>query len=766
MLIRRIKSIKDFGIYKDFKWGGDTPEFQNRNIIYGWNYSGKTTLSRFISRLSGHFTTEDESKIEYEVEICETPDKTRICKSPIENLNVFVFNNEYVERNLHFSNLDNPKITGISFDIGEVSVEKREKLNDLSIQIRETKQWFKNNHNHIDNFDALDKVFTVEAKAIKNNIFESQIEFTRSHLKKIISQLVTSELEKYIISDAEQLTKVRSNALARQSMTLIDETFLSLDLCELVADVNKLLSFCPEKIDDNYILSEYTELYQWGEFGLDYYKRNPQIKICAFCGNPISSARLNELNRFYSNEAAKLRSQILSLINRIDALIESLKTHVSRIINSNDIIESERPTFETNKSQCLELIIKLSSFLNTLISKLREKENEHLFEGMECVESPEELSREYSESTKALLATIHSHNEVVLNFEKVKNDSIDRLKKHCVAQILKSREYTKLLKLKDRQEREILSKHKTLESLQNEFDHIQSEIKSLSKGREALNDFIHKFLGRKDLEIQTTEDDFFVLRRGEQYAMQLSEGEKTAIAFSYFMVSLESLKTDGVLKESIVFIDDPISSLDANHIAQVSSLINSFFFYKDATGRICEHFAQLFIATHNFEFFSFIRDANNIKRQPKKDKSGSRCEIFLLKRIAESKVCIQRLPKTFSNYNSEYLYLFSEIYAYYNEGCKEEKAYMLPNIIRRFLEIYTRIKLPGNHDEVDNRIKIIMGENVNELKILHYFSHFTTLERVTKHSDIIMRLPEITEDLFKLLRRDKAHLDSLIEGIK
>lgn len=97
---------------------------------------------------------------------------------------------------------------------------------------------------------------------------------------------------------------------------------------------------------------------------------------------------------------------------------------------------------------------------------------------------------------------------------------------------------------------------------------------------------------------------------------------------------------------------------------------------------------------------------------------------------------------------------------------RKKNVYMLSNIIRRFLEIYTRIKLPGNHDEVDNRIKIIMGENVNELKILHYFSHFTTLERVTKHSDIIMRLPEITEDLFKLVRRDKAHLDFLIEGIK
>lgn len=90
---------------------------------------------------------------------------------------------------------------------------------------------------------------------------------------------------------------------------------------------------------------------------------------------------------------------------------------------------------------------------------------------------------------------------------------------------------------------------------------------------------------------------------------------------------------------------------------------------------------------------------------------------------------------------------------------------MMPNVIRRFLEIYTRIKLPGNHDEIDNRVRRLMKDGVNELKILHHFSHFTSLERVTKHSEIILQLPDITADLFKLLQKDQDHLNSLIEGI-
>ena len=47
----KIKEIKDFGIYKDYKWNeiDELKPFNKKNIIYGWNYSGKTTLSRILS---------------------------------------------------------------------------------------------------------------------------------------------------------------------------------------------------------------------------------------------------------------------------------------------------------------------------------------------------------------------------------------------------------------------------------------------------------------------------------------------------------------------------------------------------------------------------------------------------------------------------------------------------------------------------------------------------------------------------------------------
>ena len=287
-----------------------------------------------------------------------------------------------------------------------------------------------------------------------------------------------------------------------------------------------------------------------------------------------------------------------------------------------------------------------------------------------------------------------------------------------------------------------------------------------------MNQYIKLLLHRDDIKIEITEDGYFSLKRNNKVARNLSEGEKSAIAFAYFLVLLES--DIEKLKQSIIVIDDPISSLDADHIALVSSLINNFFFRKidsDNQNKIVNCFAQLFILTHNFEFYNFIHDATNIKRKKKiKDPEGKTIEIpalneYLIKRITKTESTIIDIPKSLSSYKSEYVYLWKQIYDYKQKGYPEDLNYIMPNIVRRFLEIYTLIKLPGNHDEIDNRVKILVND-VNELKILHNFSHFTSLERVVKHSELTMRMPDIIDDIFTLVQKDEVHFNSLNEGIK
>ena len=48
MTITRIGRLRNYGVFRDFTWPSDLPEFAQFNLIYGWNWSGKTTLSKMV----------------------------------------------------------------------------------------------------------------------------------------------------------------------------------------------------------------------------------------------------------------------------------------------------------------------------------------------------------------------------------------------------------------------------------------------------------------------------------------------------------------------------------------------------------------------------------------------------------------------------------------------------------------------------------------------------------------------------------------------
>ncbi|PHK25008.1 hypothetical protein VF13_42680, partial [Nostoc linckia z16] len=140
-------------------------------------------------------------------------------------------------------------------------------------------------------------------------------------------------------------------------------------------------------------------------------------------------------------------------------------------------------------------------------------------------------------------------------------------------------------------------------------------------------------------------------------------------------------------------------------------------------------------------------------------------EYFLIKKISDTVSDIRTLPRALKNHKSEYLYLFELILGFHLSENKEhdERIILLPNAIRRFLEIYTLMKLPSSTDEVDNRLKLLFPEFL-ELKTLHHFSHFTNLEKVTKHDNLIMNLPQAVNELMNLLQKDEKHFESLKAG--
>ena len=752
------------GVFSNYTRNSDLRDFEEKNIIYGWNYSGKTTVSRLISYLDKNTQIDDDyESAEFEVELSDGKkiNNTNRDNSP---LLIKVFNSDFIKNNLHFdSNDEDRKITGIKFAVGDTG-DILDQINEKEKYINKANSVIGNISSPISIFHTFDNKFTAKAREL-SEILNLGRNFTKRNIYDYLNSWSNKDYKEFIIQDESELLKIRTNATSQNTGNIIDTDVVpKTSFANLLREVEELLMKQPVKSDEDELLSSDNDLYTWAKTGLIIYnEKRTDLKKCAFCGSSLLDKRLQDLNAFYSNEASKVKNEIEQLKTKIDSEKSRFTNLEWSKKSENDLAQSIQADFIQKKNEYNQVLQSYINLLEQLSEKLDEKAGNSLFISME-------LGTIDSSSNDAITAWINSvqqifiqSNAIINEFEQKQNDAKEKYKEHYIASFLINENYKGLEAKKNTAEKRVEKIKQRIIQNDVEIKELNNKLDSVDKGKEELTLFIKRFLNRDDLVIDVTEDKYFVLNRNGKIASHLSDGEKSAIAFSHFMVELKSLKDEDNLKNYIVFIDDPISSLDANHIAQVYSLIISFFFQKgldvSQPDKNCLCAKQLFISTHNFEFYSFINKATLLG-------NNKHCAQFLIRHINENQSEIVNMPKSISMYNSEYVYLFSEIENFKNENYPEEKAYIMPNIVRRFLEIYTLMKLPGNRNEIDNRLKILFEDKFSELKILHNFSHFTSFDRATKHSELILRIRDVIEDLYKILENDTAHLDSLREGIK
>ena len=767
-MIKRINKIKNFGVFQNYRRSGDIRDFDEKNIIYGWNYSGKTTLSRLVSYLDKDIVIDEEYKdVEFEVEL-EDGSKIDNINRISSSLHIKVFNRDFIRDNLHFDSSDK-KINGIKFAVGDTG-NILEQIEIIDKYITKAKTIIDRNQSNINAFLGFETHFTNEARHLTDLLGFGRV-FTKTNVRNYVQEWAGQPLESFVISDETELKKVLTNATSQNTGSIIDTTNSPSTQYETLCNqVKTILKRQPQPSADDELLSSDRDLYYWAKSGLELYnKKNPQPQRCAFCGGLITKeGRLAELNAYYSNEASMVKSEIEQLKQKIEE--EKLKFENldwSRK-SDNDLAQSCRAGYLEKKYSYQPIKDAYKVLLDVLISKLDDKYSNSLFVPMEIGIIEESANIAIQEWVSAVAEIFNNSNAIIENFNATKENAKNQYVKHYIAKFLIDHNYREIERKKEAEERWGGIINDAIKQKEEEKKRLSAKLESVEKGKEELKGFIKLFLNREDLDIVVTEDNYFVLKRGEKIATHLSEGERTAIAFSHFMVTLKSLKDENKLQKYIIFLDDPISSLDSNHIAQVYSLINSFFFVKGIDpanpDKKCLCSNQLFISTHNFDFYSFINKATVLGK-------NKHCAQFMIRRNKLAST-ITNMPDSFKRYNSEYVYLFSEIKkAKEKKDClkegelfPEDEYYYLPNIIRRFLEIYTLIKLPGHTGEIDDRIKQLVG-NVNELKILHTFSHFTSFERVTKHNELLSRLPDILDDIFVVLGKDTDHLRSLEEGV-
>lgn len=135
-MISKISSIDNFAVFNDFQWdtsvvdgAGQALRFEKINVLYGRNYSGKTTLSRILRALETKTLPDKYADPKFEITFndCKTINQDTIDENETE---IRVFNEDFVRDNLSFLNNPDGKIAPIAI-LGSENIEVERAITEI-----------------------------------------------------------------------------------------------------------------------------------------------------------------------------------------------------------------------------------------------------------------------------------------------------------------------------------------------------------------------------------------------------------------------------------------------------------------------------------------------------------------------------------------------------------------------------------------------------------------------------------------------------------
>ena len=722
--IKRI-DIKDFGCYKNYKQhsqSGIGNDFNDGriNIFYGRNYSGKSTYSKIFQSIELKQLPEKYEKIDFEVKLANH----RIIKSneiggelPID---CKVFNQRFIDDNIYLHN-DN-KLNSFQISIGSDTNETLKKIEDIRLnklkprneklsQIKSdiTKKQQKTKISK----DSLDSKLRTTASKIKNlknpsvvvgnkyDIRDIKEEFEKYSAHFPILPLqddekAVAELEKNVEQAKIRILEKNINKPQKIDLVSFDKNF---NFTLFLENTKKLLS---KVVSVSNILDEYKDSpdkINWIKHGVDIHGDNPEK--CVFCGNSIDSDLIKNLKLAFSDELRSLENQLVLQNNRIKSEIQKLDAIPN--INKEDYFKDSVSDIQNINKEIENNIDNRKRVLEILKSKILEKQRD-IFSKIEI----NDLNWiDFSEIQVEINSLYDDTIKQIEQFEDRKTKSLDFLRRYYIVKEFPVPEFTKLSQEVDQLqedmekinlEQKILNEEK--EKFEKDISELEGSLKSESEAVKRINMILQNSLAHSEMSLKSVDDEegiYFEVSRNEERAYNLSEGEKSLIAFAYYITRLESLSTEEKSK-TILFIDDPVSSLDENNIFYIYNLIFCLLKKKE--------FLQYFLSTHNLDFLKYTNRFSNKK------------DYYLIEKIKEaenipSKSYIKNLPNYLSNKVTEFVFLFEQIYRVATEN--EDKNnfsvfYNFPNNGRKFIETLLYFKYPDCNTNNDNKIINYFGD--------------------------------------------------------
>lgn len=784
-MIRKIPRINNLAVFNDFEWDksvlgqdGRPMNFEKINIIYGRNYSGKTTLSRILRAME---TGGISDKYENPNFVVSFDDGTTVNQSQIHSCNrkIRVFNEDFVRDNLRF--ISNPDegiepfaILGDDNIVIEKAIEMLENEigssdegneTGLFAQLRTKEAIFNEGNSALEQAaGSLENHLTEKATGRANGIKYKLDKFGEPNYNRVkLGNDIQNVLSNtYKSLDKDKRLEYEQMINERVKLAIPALPGLSLQWERFCSQSKELLSKeigVSDKISE--LLREIS-LNEWVKKGCELHKNGRTT--CAFCGSTISEERWAILHKHFDDESRNLEEKIEYLVKEIETEIAAVSDGF--IVDTNIFYSKYQKDIEQLSQSYSEAAKKYIEQLR-LIKEQLIKRKDNITVSL-TFEHPMDFSAElYSIWARYEELRIQSNDfSNKLNSEQQKARVALRLQEvYDFCQIIG---YSTLLKNKEDMEKkariakeEVERIKAAIQAKEAEIQDKKRQLRNEEKGAIQVNKYLAGFFGHQFLSLVATEDSkseekktrFEVVRNGK-LAYHLSEGECSLIAFCYFVARLSDIETKNT--KPIIWIDDPVSSLDGNHIFFVYSLIAAELAGKGS-------FEQLFISTHNLNFLKYLRRLNSFEQQPNGKQKSCGKQYFIICRQGHYSTILQ-MPNYLKEYGTEFNYLFACINkcscVTTVDDTNYELFYNFGNNARKFLEIYLYFKYP---DSSEDKLQRFFGEDkVPPILTDRLNNEYSHLQGAIERAAMPVEVPEMVSTAKLIIEKIKEDNDQYI----
>jgi len=786
-MITKFKTIKNLAVFQNFVWdasvldaAGNIQLFKEINVIYGRNYSGKTTLSRIVRSLERGEISDKYENPEFQVSIKDVADATQANLTG-HGKKIRVFNEDFVKVNLRFIINPDESITPFAILGGNADIQaeidalklalgKNEEGNETGFYLElknakeiaaTSKQAYENANNTLTQQLSNKAINNPNGIRYKADRFGDQ----NYNIRKLTDEIeIVTEQGFTALTDAEVLEKdTLLKERVNQDVRALSKH--SIDISTISSKAETLITKPISNSDKIEQLVKDSILNRWVKEGRQHHK--DKLDNCAFCGNEITAERWKELDSHFDEESEKLEKEI-------DALLEEIQQQITALDNCLSI---NKTLFYSKYHKDIDRLIVFRQYivecikieLGKITEQLETRKNDLLNTKSFSTVKDNSKRLEWCWQIFENIRTEANTYSTLLGDEQSEAKRLLRLRevRDFANTIQYSIEAARIEGLKTIADTKAQEKADIDLKIQNQIKAVEDKERLMNdeeKGALKVNEYLNNFFGHDFLTLKALEEPdqfggkkirFEIIRNGKK-AHHLSEGECSLIAFCYFMAKLEDIETKG--SKPIIWIDDPISSLDSNHIFFVYSLINS-----EIVGK--QDFEQLFISTHNLDFLKYL------KRLPDAANNAQR-GYFIVSREGEISR-IKLMPKYLKDYVTEFNFLFHQIYLCANADTDDETQHSLfynfGNNTRKFLEAFLFYKYPNALDR-DDKLTRFFGDNRQASSMTDRINNeFSHLEGLFERSMIPIDIPEMkkTADfiLRKIQEKDNDQYEALLISI-